>query len=39
MLALQAYDGLQLTRREATQRGWPAAIRLRLRLFGETRAR
>lgn len=39
MLALQAYDGLQLTRREATQRGWPTAIRLRLRLFGETRAR
>ena len=39
MLALQAYDGLQLTRREADQRGWPEAIRLRLRLFSETRAR
>jgi hypothetical protein len=36
MLALQAYDGLQLTRREADKRGWPAAIRFRLRLFWET---
>ena len=39
MLALQAYDGLQLTRREADKRGWPAAIRFRLRLFSETRDR
>lgn len=39
MLALQVYDGLQLTRREADKRGWPAAIRFRLRLFSETRER
>ena len=37
MLALQLYDGLQLTRREADKRGWPAAARFRLRLFLETR--
>ena len=36
MLALQAYDGAQLIRREADQRGWAAAIRFRLRLFAET---
>jgi len=36
MLALQAYDGAQLIRKEADKRGWPAAIRFRLRLFRET---
>jgi hypothetical protein len=36
LLALQLYDGAQLIRREADKRGWPAAIRFRLRLFSET---
>ena len=36
MLALQVHDGAQLIRIEAQKRGWPAAIRLRLRLFRET---
>ena len=36
MLALQVYDGVQLTRIEARKRGWPGALRYRLRLFRET---
>ena len=38
LLALQAYDGAQLIRKEAQTRGWPEAIRFRLRLFAETGA-
>lgn len=38
LLALQAYDGAQLIRKEAQKRGWAEAVRFRLRLFAETGA-
>ncbi|MEL6348389.1 MAG: sulfotransferase [Myxococcota bacterium] len=38
MLALQIYDGLQLTRRQVQKRGVVEAIRFQARLFRETRS-